>query len=350
MSRSTRSSGPPMTMRVQTRSCSDRRSPANARDRGGRRAGPGLLSPRERPAQPLRKPVPESTLQPFAEEATMRRTRLRRRSIRRRVMATLGALLTWCAAAGHASIIEGDRAWAARAEALDQERADPTRIEEAIAHYRAAIKIDPDALEPRWKLLRALHYAIDFTTLSDDEKDAHMREAVDLAREWTERRDDPSAPRADVARMLFWSAIAWGVRAQRVGLLTIVREGVATRMHDDALRSLELDPSVDRGGALRLLSRLHATLPRVPFVSGWVDRKRALLLAERGYDLDPEHPGNRLVLALVLLEREPSRREEARALLERIVATEPRAEALVEDLRIREQAREKLARIGSGPS
>ncbi|MBW2422708.1 MAG: hypothetical protein JRG86_00570 [Deltaproteobacteria bacterium] len=274
-----------------------------------------------------------------------------RRSNRRPIMAMLVALLTWCAAgAGHTSITEGDRAWAARAETLDQERADPARIQEAIAHYRAATESDPDALEPGWKLLRALHYAIDFTTLPDDEKDARMREAVDLARAWGERTSDAAAPRADVARMLFWSAIAWGTRAQRVGLLTIVREGVATRMHDDALRSLELDPSVDRGGALRLLSRLHATLPRVPFVSGWVDRKRALLLAERGYALDPEHPGNRLVLALVLLEREPSRRDEARALLESVAEAEPRADALVEDLRIREQARDELARIEGGAS
>ena len=130
-------------------------------------------------------------------------------------------------------------------------------------------------------------------------------------------------------------------------LLTVVREGAAERMYEHARESLELDSSVDRGGALRLLSRLHATLPRVPFVSGWVDRDRALPLAERGHALDPEHPGNRLILALTLLERAPARGVEARELLESVASAAPRPDYLVEDLRISEQARERLAELES---
>lgn len=242
------------------------------------------------------------------------------------------------------AIAEGDRAWDARAETLVEELATPARIEQAIGHYRAALAAHPDSLEARWKLLRALHYEIDFTNLADDDKTVRVREAVALARTSIERVDADTGDdrREDRARLLFWNAIAWGTRAQRVGLLTIVREGVAGRMHDYAEQSLALDPSVDRGGALRLLSRLHATLPRVPFVSGWVDRKQALPLAMRGHALDPAHPGNRLVLAITLLDQAPERSEEARSLLESVVATAPRPDFLVEDLAIRKQAREQL--------
>ena len=137
------------------------------------------------------------------------------------------------------------------------------------------------------------------------------------------------------------------MRAQRVGLLTIVREGVAKQIHDDAERSLALDPTVDRGGALRLLSRLHATLPKVPFVTGWVDRSQAVPLAERAYALDAAHPGNRLILALALLEQAPGRTGDARALLESVAGAEPRQEALAEDLAIREEARERLDELGA---
>ena len=258
----------------------------------------------------------------------------------------------------HAQMQEGDRAWALRAETSVEERARPDQIETAIRAYRATLESDGDSIAAAWKLLRAYHYAIDFTTLDEEGQEVHLDQAIALVETSLARFDigeankaaTPSAA-ADQARLYFWSAIAWGARAQRVGLLTIVREGVATRMHDYAERALALDPSVDRGGPLRLLSRLHATLPRVPFVSGWVDRDYALPLAEQAFALDPAHPGNRLVLALALLEAPAQggsdREAEAMDLLRGISDMPPRTEALVEDLAVRRQAAEELsARVG----
>ena len=248
----------------------------------------------------------------------------------------------------NAEISQGDRAWARRAEALDGSRPMLERVETAIANYRAAVELEPASFEARWKLLRAFHYAIDFSALTNARKDALVEDAVALARSSIARVEAGGGEDPDRARLLFWSAVAWGTRAQRVGLLTIVREGVAGRMHDYAERSLDLDPSVDRGGALRLLSRLHATLPHVPFVSGWVDRDEAIPLAERGLALYPDHPGNALVLALTLLELAPERMGEAQRLLSNTARAEPRPEFLVEDLAIREQARERLEAWGGG--
>lgn len=245
------------------------------------------------------------------------------------------------------ALVAGDRAWSERAASIEDDRARPERTIEAIGHYRAALDADPSELAAHWKLLRALHYAIDFTSLAEADQEQWARQAIEVAATASERAETGAGSDADRARAYFWSAIAWGTRAQRVGLITIVREGVATRMHDFAEQSLALDPGVDRGGAYRLLSRLHATLPRVPFVSGWVDRDKALPYAERGLAHDPEHPGNRLVLALALLEHAPDRAPEARALLEEVAAFEPRPEARAEDLRIREQANEKLGELSS---
>ena len=147
----------------------------------------------------------------------------------------------------------------------------------------------------------------------------------------------------DVARFYFWSAINWGAWSRSVGLLGAVRQGVADRLHRYSLLAIALEPQYDEGGPLRLLGRLHAELPRVPFLSGWVDRDRALVLIERAHGLAPENPGNRLLLALTWLELQPERRSEAVELLRQVEALEPRPAMRIEDLAVRAEARRQLA-------
>ena len=127
-----------------------------------------------------------------------------------------------------------------------------------------------------------------------------------------------------------------------MGLLTIVREGVANRLFEYARRAVALDPALERGGGYRLLSRLHAEVPHVPFISGWVDRKQVLPDAQRAFSIDPNDPGNRVILAVALIERAPARRAEAIALLGSVIEQPPRPSLLAEDLAIREEARRRL--------
>jgi hypothetical protein len=154
-------------------------------------------------------------------------------------------------------------------------------------------------------------------------------------------RLDPDL-RRDAAELYFWYAINLGAWSRVAGLLDAVRSGVANRLHDATLRSIALDPDVEQGGAIRLLSRLHSELPRVPLVSGWVDADRAVPLAERAVAEYPQHPGNPYLLALALLSHEPARRAEALRLIVATASLEPRADHVVEDLAIRDDARARL--------
>jgi tetratricopeptide (TPR) repeat protein len=244
------------------------------------------------------------------------------------------------------ALADADAAWAARAERLIDDRAAPERIREALEAYRAAIETGPRPLEARWKLMRALHYTVDFTAVTEEDADRTIREGIRAAELSLNEiaANDVGSPE-ERARIYFWSSILWGTRAARVGLLTLVREGAATRMHDYAERALALDPSVDQGGSLRLLSRLHGTLPRVPFVSSWVTREKALPYAEQAFALYPAHPGSRLVLALTILEQAPHRSAEARGLLQSVIDAEPRPGFVVEDLTIRREAFDRLAAL-----
>lgn len=261
-------------------------------------------------------------------------------------------------------IARGDAAWARRAEGEVRGRALPGPALEAAKAYESALATRGDDLEARWKLLRALHFAGEFAIEDEEERRALFDRARRVSEEGLDRlarrvgsgtRLDELEPDSlesllaraglaprDVARLYFWAAINWGAWSREVGLLSAVRRGVANRLHRYTRVTLALEPEYDEGGAFRLLGRLHAELPRVPFISGWVDRDKALPLIERAYALAPAHPGNRLLLALTLLDLAPDRREEALGLLRKVEGLEPRPSMRIEDLAIRKRAVREL--------
>jgi len=273
---------------------------------------------------------------------------------------TIGLAL---AAPARADIGRGDAAYAQRAAGAAGGQADPGPIREAVRAYQAALAAEPESLEIRWKLLRALYFEGDFATADRAAEKALFERATALAdesltrlaeraggalvglsdAELRERLARAGIATSDVAALHFWSAVAWGAWSQSHGLLDAVREGVAERIYEQARLAHRLDPDLEQGGSLRLLSRLHAKLPRVPLVSGFVDRKQAEPLAAQTLERWPEHPGNRFLLALTWLELSPERRGEALALLGEVAASAPRASQQVEDAAVVIAAQERLA-------
>jgi tetratricopeptide (TPR) repeat protein len=276
----------------------------------------------------------------------------------------LFAVLAFTAPRAYAlpDLVRADAFWAQRAEGQIDAVARPEPIRAALDGYRAAVAATPDSLEAHWKLQRALWFAGDFAATDPAAERVHHEQAIAAAeaafavlarRVGGESALESATPeslrealapadRSDAAHLYFWSAINLGAWSRLAGLLAAVRAGVATRLHEATLRSIALDPSVEQGGAIRLLSRLHSELPRVPLLSGWVDHTRAIPLAERVLAEYPAHPGNAYLLGLALLGNAPERRAEALGLLERTANIEPRPDHVVEDEAIRIAAREQL--------
>jgi tetratricopeptide (TPR) repeat protein len=278
------------------------------------------------------------------------------------LLIALVALQPAAARAASAELARADALWAERANGQRDGRARPEPINSAIEAYEAALAAEPDRLEIHWKLQRALWFAGEFAIEDVEVERRTYERALERAERAFEllasrvggpdqlaavapeelRVELAAAERSDAAHLYFWSAINLGAWSRLAGLLRAVRAGVATRLHDATLRSIALDPDVERGGAIRLLSRLHSELPRVPLLSGWVDHARAVPLAERALAEYPDHPGNAYLLALALLAHAPERRAEALELVERTARREPRADHVVEDVALREAARELL--------
>ncbi len=269
-------------------------------------------------------------------------------------------------------VARGDLAWAGRAEGEQDGSPQSGPILESVRSYESALTVRPDSLEAHWKLLRALYFAGYFATEDQQER----RKLFDRGREVSENglvlvsaqvnggtrleeldpnslsvrlQGTPVVP-SDVARLYFWSAINWGAWSRDVGLLSAVYQGVANRLHRYTLIAIALEPGYFEGGAFRLLGRLHAELPKVPFVSGWVDRMQAIPLVERAYETAPEEPGNRLLLALTLLDLSPERRSEGLELLKTVEKLTPRASMRIEDIAVRKEARKRLAEAAMAKS
>ena len=249
------------------------------------------------------------------------------------------------AAARH--LAAGDAAWAARAEgapADDPGRAAPGPIGRAIAAYEAAVVADPDDLEARWKLLRALYFQGEHVARGDDAR----REVFDRGRQAAEaaleRLEGRTGRVPEAAAIHFWTAVHWGLWGDAFGRLAAARQGVAGKIRDHAERALALDPSYENAGPRRVLGRLHALAPKIPFFTGWIDRDRAIAELERAVAEGAAEPLNRLYLAEALLEHAPHRRAEALGHLRDLLRRPADPERPVEEAAARRAARELLDR------
>ncbi|HET9767373.1 MAG TPA: hypothetical protein VFS60_11035 [Thermoanaerobaculia bacterium] len=268
-------------------------------------------------------------------------------------------------AVARARIAQGDAAWARRAEGYRGGLAPPGPAAAAVAAFEQAIHLDPDSLEAYWKLQRSLWFQGEYATAEGAgrrriyERGRQVSErALDLlARRVGGRRRLDALPPAKIAQALAGSehaaqvylgaAAHWGLWAQASGAFATVRQGALAKVRDYTLASLALDPRGQDGAGWRLLGRLYTRTPRVPLLSGWIDRDKGMTALRRGYAINPAEPTNRLFLAEAILAEHPDDRE-ALAMLEGLLALTPRPEWLVEDSTVREQAAALLQRIKAG--
>src|SRR5947208_15767659 len=127
----------------------------------------------------------------------------------RKVFAT-SALPTGLATAATSQIADGDREWAARAEGHQSGHAKATHADAAIAAYQRAIAQNPNDLEARWKLLRAIRFKGAYVARTNDEKKVVYgqgkkagEEAIALA-----AKAKPGSP--GIAHIYLWDAVNWG--------------------------------------------------------------------------------------------------------------------------------------------
>lgn len=265
-----------------------------------------------------------------------------------------------------AALAEADRLWAARGEGATSGLVPAARIDPVIAACRRAVELDPESLEPRWRLTRAFYFKGEYTTRDPEEQKRIFdegkqagEEAIDVIRKKvsaaTGRRTTDDGPVAlagpareipGAAATFLWAGVDWGKWALVFGKTAAARKGVAAKIRDDAQAVILMAPEYDDGAGYRLLGRVHHQTPSIPLITGWASRKEALKNLKRAMEIGPRNFYNRLYWAEALRDYDASRRGEARQILEALVADTPSPSFLVEDLRVQEEAKALLSAWG----
>ena len=259
------------------------------------------------------------------------------------------------------AIAEGDQAWARRAEGHQGPRAVAGPIQQAIDAYSAALATAPDNLEARWKLLRAMYFQGEFVLDDDDERldlfsqgreiadtgRAQIEEHYGLTEDSLEMKPEEVAAAIGkdplAAEIYFWSSTHWGLWGRYRGKIAAARQGVATKIRKFAEIVILLDDTIENGGGHRVLGRLHAEAPKIPLVTGWISRDRAIGELRRALEIAPQDLLTNLFLAEALLEFRPQKKEEALEILRTIVDATADPVWLVEDSKTIEDAKAVLA-------
>ncbi|HSB62545.1 MAG TPA: hypothetical protein VLJ18_00205 [Thermoanaerobaculia bacterium] len=257
---------------------------------------------------------------------------------------------------------EIDRLWALRAEGSTGGRALSGPIDLVIDACRAALAAEPDSLEVRWRLMRALYFKGEHTTNDNADKRTIFGEGRAIAEQTLAilRREAGREAHRDLTRgtpvelvphvkgnaaavpSFLWAAVDWGKWALAFGKMAAVKQGAAAKIRDYAQAVILLDPAYDGGGGYRVLGRLHHQTPAVPFFTGWASRAQALKNLRLAVEVGPQNLVGRQFLAEATWEYEPARRAEARAMLERILTETPDPDYLVENRKTQEEAAQLL--------
>jgi tetratricopeptide (TPR) repeat protein len=262
----------------------------------------------------------------------------------------------------------GDIAWARRAEGHHGGQAAAGPIDAALAAYEQEVKAHPQQLDGYWKLLRAIHFKGEYVARTPEEKQAAFgrgREVAEAALNLLGKgvggraKLDAMAPRATAKALAtvphavdvyLWGGADWGLWGDAFGKLAAARQGVADRVRHYAEVAIALDERYANAGGHRLLGRLHTLAPKVPFLTGWIDRDKAIAELRRAVELGPADPANSLYLAEALLDFRPEARAEAIDLLRHLVDVSPSPEHQVEEEKVIAEARTLLSTVSTQKS
>lgn len=220
---------------------------------------------------------------------------------------------------------------------------------DATAHYEGLIAEQRGGFNSYFRLMEALYlrgYFIENTsrkkkklfsrlvalskkTLTMLEENAKVSE--NFSKLSLEHRAEQLRKLPQAAQVHFWAAVNWGLWGMEYGYLASATEGVADKIREHSQMLVLLDSGFADSGGYRILGRMHTVTPRIPFFTGWIERKKGISFLRTAYAISREDPRNSFFLAEALLKYRSSAKKEALSLLEETALRKPRETHWAED-------------------
>ncbi len=254
----------------------------------------------------------------------------------------------------------GDRAYRQRAAGFAGPSM-PQLIDVAIAAYEEALRTQPNNLRLIFKLLNALYFK-GYYVVADRQLKRQIYQrlvdltgrALELVAAGTGRADELEdlslERRAELLRVVpgaaeahYWATASWGLWGMTHNPLKALAKGVGSKVRDHSRLLVLIDERHRDAAGLRMLGRFHTEAPKVPLITGWIDRSAGLAMLRKAVGISRYNPRNLLFLAEAILEYDEDNRAEALALLRELAVRKPSPEDLVEHSESLELARALLA-------
>ena len=129
------------------------------------------------------------------------------------------------------------------------------------------------------------------------------------------------------------------------GNFASARRGVAGKIRYHTRLLIKIDRKFADAGGMRILGRMHTVAPRVPFFTGWINRKRGIELLREAHKISKNDPRNALFLAEAIIKYQPENAAEARSLLKEAAAFSPDPDYLIEQSLTIDTAKKVLAEL-----
>ncbi|MBI4064117.1 MAG: tetratricopeptide repeat protein [Elusimicrobia bacterium] len=239
------------------------------------------------------------------------------------ILAALGAASTAVLSANITGILE-------QAQSAYNERANPSRVREAIVLWQEILQTEPVHYEALWRLAKAHWWLGDHS--AEPEQKPIFEKAMEYGQKAAELYPDGVEGR-------YWYGVSVGRYVETLGPFNLSKLSLARTVKTEMETVLKLDPQ--HAGARHVLSVVYRKVPGKPFAFG--SKKKALKYAEEAVELDPASLRYRIGLAEVLIALK--RKDKARAALQEVLVMPPHPEYGPESIEEKDRASKLLQEI-----
>lgn len=223
-----------------------------------------------------------------------------------------------------------------RAEKHEGLKVDSTNINKAIESFQKALTSKADNERAYDYLLLSYYYKGAFVVRTkSDQKNAYLK-GKQLGEEAIKKYPKNKA-------ILLWYIANFIKYGEANGIVASARDGLADKIKMYSERLFAMDSTFADGAPHKLLGVINYKVPNIPLLISWPSKKVAEYHLKKALAINPKSISNLYFYAEFLVE--VKRHAEAKVLLNRVINSKPRLDAIIEDLYDIAQAKKLLEKL-----